>query len=366
MSRKTFARISSSILFLLGIATSSACAVTRGTTVIPANTAVGLPTQTPADTPSPELVSPQLVACSPYQCAMPEFWQLGPDGPEALSLPIAPGSSYDATSATGRLLYSTRYPDHGAGPGDVSVGDLWWLDVRSGQTRPIIPDEVVVEAAWAPNGQDFAYVRATSATYELHWYTPSGEDKQLAKDVAFTFSVSPAGDPVTFTRESNYKVAGIPGLYVVDIAAGQELRISGVDRAGPGSTVDLPVWSPDGEHVLLPASGTEFNAWLIAAADGSGSAQLNISPEVSAAFPNENLSFTLWHPDGLHLVGSTFSGMGGGPSKVVLFGLNPALDTVISATVLKDDDSIVVSWDKPGVSLWVRSVDGVLENVPLE
>lgn len=66
------------------------------------------------------------------------------------------------------------------------------------------------------------------------------------------------------------------------------------------------------------------------------------------------------------LIGSTFSGMGGGTSKVVLFSLNPVLDAVTSATVLKDDESIVVGWDEPGLSLWVRSPDGALENVPLE
>jgi hypothetical protein len=365
MKVKAFTRIFLSILVLVVTATSSACTASRGATVTPTDTAVTLPTQAPTDTQPPEIVSTELVVCSSYLCSMPAIWNVGPNGPEALSLSISPGLSYDATAATGRLLYSTKYPDHGAGPGNVSAGDLWWLDVRTSQIRPLIPDEVVVEAAWAPNGQNFAYVRATPETYELHWYTAFGEDKLLAKDVAFTFSVSPAGNQVAFTRESGYNVGGTPGLYVVDIATGEERQISSVDRAGMGSTFDLPIWSPDGKHILLPVIG-QGSSWLIAATDGTGSTPLNISPEVSAAFPGYDPFFVLWHPDGVHLVGSIFSGMGGGPTKILLYGLNPTLDTITSATVLKDDDSIAVSWDKPGASLWIRSPDGLLENLPVE
>lgn len=359
------------ILPLLLVILTSACTAPENATSTPTNpiatesTQVLVPTQATPATQTPEQSSSELVACSPYLCANPEFWKLGSNGPESLPLAIAPGVSYDATATTGRVLYKTKSPDQGVGPGNLSVGDLWWLDVRSGQTRAIFTDENVVEAACAPDGQNFAYVRATPETYELHWYTATGEDKLLAKDVAFTFSVSPAGNQVAFTRESNYNIGGTPGLYVVDIASGQERQISTVDRAGMGSVADQPIWSPDGSHILLPVA-SDVNTWIVAATDGSQTTQLNFSPEVTTALNNYSVGFVLWHPDGIHLVGSSFPGMQGGPSKVMLFSLNPALDTVISAKVLREDDSIVVGWNKPGESLWVRTMDGKLEDVPVE
>lgn len=320
------------------IALTSACTQVRQNTISPTNVVISPPTQIPdptqisAPTQLPVTTSSELVTCRPYLCSTAEFWTLEANGPEALPLPIKPWFSYDATAATGRLLYSTKFPDHRAGPGKLSLGDLWWLDVRSVQTRSIISDEVIVGAEWESNGQSFVYVRAAPQTYELHWYTLAGEDKLLAIDVATVFSVSQAGDKVAFTRESNYNLGGTPGLYVIDIATGQERQISSVDRAGRGSALDKPIWSPDGKRILLPVSG-DVNIWIIVAVDGTGSNQLNVSPEVSDKLNNFSLGFVLWRPDGVHLVGSSFPGMQGGSSKVVLFSLNPALDTVISALV---------------------------------
>lgn len=366
MRRIAFNRKLLLIIAFVVIAVSSACTSGGGGNATPTSV---VPTLIPATAPSTaavtETASGELVVCRPYQCELPVFWKLGPNGPEVLSLSVTPGQSYDATAATGRLLYATKFPDHGAGPGNLSVGDLWWADVRTGETRPILQEEVVVKAFWAPNGQDFAYVRATPETYELRWHTAAGEDRLLAKDVAITFSVSPAGDQVAFTRESRYNVPGTPGFYVVDIASGQERQISDADRAGVGGLTDVPIWSMDGKHIVLPVSSQQFNALVIADTDGSRSAQLSLSPEAAAVIDTNLLVVSFWHPDGAHLVGSLLPGMGGRPGEVLLLSLNPGLDTIVSADVLAGEDSLAVSWDKPGASLWIRIPDNILKNVPV-
>lgn len=362
------------IFVMIVLAASSACASGAISAVTPtseptaplAATPTSASTPIPAASPTPEIVSTGLVACRAYLCEVPGFWELDPAGPKPLSLPFNPGAVYDASEATGRLLYSSVATDDGAGPGNVAVGNLGWLDIRSGQIRPVRADAAIVEAVWAPDGQSFAYVLATPETYELHWFTATGEDQLLAKDVAFTFSVSPSGDQVAFTRETGYNLNVTPGLYVVDVATGQERPVSTVDRAGSGSISDQPVWSPDGRHILLPATVEGNSSYVMVSTDGSGSTPLKVAPEVSAAVKNDLLSFSLWYPDGLHLVGSSFSGMGGGPNRLVVFGLNETMDTVVSVVVLREDNSVAVAWDEPGVSVWARTPDGLLESVPLE
>ena len=123
---------------------------------------------------------------------------------------------------------------------------------------------------------------ATDSTYELRWRGPNGEDTLLASDVAFTFSISPNGDKVAFTRESNYDLPGQPGLYVVDVASGEEQMLSDVDRAGSGSIEDKPAWSPSGQHVLLPTYGTTGGPGLLRSAlDGSDTVTLQFDPSLA-------------------------------------------------------------------------------------
>src|SRR5690606_5400940 len=101
----------------------------------------------------------------------------------------------------------------------------------------------------------------------------------LAADVAFTFRVSPQGDQVAFTRESNYGLPGEPGLYVVDVTTAQETMIADADRAGAGSLGDRPEWSPNGQYVLLQTSATTGGPGLVrAAVEGGNSVILGFDP----------------------------------------------------------------------------------------
>jgi dipeptidyl aminopeptidase/acylaminoacyl peptidase len=239
--------------------------------------------------------------------------------------------------------------------------------VESGETEPLFEEEVLVEAEWAPDGEQFAYVLATDETYELRWRTPNGEDKLLASDVAFTFSISPNGDQVAFTRESNYEVDGQPGFYVVDVATGTETMLTDVDRAGTGSLEDKPVWSPSGEHVLLPTYGMSENADMLrAAADGSDTVPLQFDPSLSGKAGYEMTPFSaMWVEDtkviGTALLHGPDSPMGGEPT-VLLYELNKTLDTVVAGRILAE--GVLIGWDVPGTSVWVQ-VGSEMQSIPL-
>ena len=104
----------------------------------------------------------------PYASGGRQVWQLGPGEPVQVTLPVEVGSFYGFSPLTNRMLYAAAFSDHGAGPDNIAVSDLAIFDLTSGTSEPLISDNVV-EALWAPNGADLAYILATPETYELRW-----------------------------------------------------------------------------------------------------------------------------------------------------------------------------------------------------
>lgn len=301
-----------------------------------------------------------------YLCPGNQAWLFDNGQASRIELPVALEYFFDYAPESGRVLYTTPLPLLGAGPGQISVHDLWVLDMASGQSQPIFSDQTIVEAMWAPDGEHLAYVLATGDTYELHWRALSGEDKLLASDVAFTFSVSPQGDKVAFTRESNYNTAGQPGLYVVDVASGEEQMLADADRAGSGSIEDKPVWSPSGQYMLLPTFGTTAGPGLLRiAADGSEAMALQFDPALSGEEWYGTEPFNPYWIDETQFIASAFgpNGMQGGDSALVLYQLNDALDTIVAGEVITDQGSFVAV-DVPGSSVWVQ-VGTEMRSVPL-
>ncbi len=191
-------------------------------------------------------------------------------GPKLAEL-VVPGNGRvfngDYALATNQILYTDRA--HAAGPGSLAAGPLRRLIMSSGQTDTLIDDNVVA-FAWAPDGKAFAYILATDETYQLRWHAATGEDFLLAVDVPRSFSIAPSGEAIAFTRESGYEVGGEPGLYVVNVADGQERPISAVDRAGLGGSGSAwqPIWSADESSLLLQVSAGDGPDFVWAAADG--------------------------------------------------------------------------------------------------
>ena len=324
------------------VATALALDTPTASAASPTATATLVPT-VPTSTPLPRAASattgtrsrPLYWLC--YYCGGNQIWELTGDEAVQRQIPVELGVYFDYAAATDRLLYGSHFPSAGAGPGNVSVTDLWMLTVDNGIAAPIFIDDEIVEALWAPSGEAFAYIRATADTYELRWRTSTSEDRLLASDVAFTFSIAPGGDRVAFTRESTYGVGGEPGLYVVDIATGTEQQLADIDRAGSGSLEERPIWSPLGDYVILALNSQGENNGLIrAATDGSDTIMLEFAPTLSAQSWYDLVPTNLIWAEPSQLLGTTYvlsdtATMGGEP-QVVVYQLNGALDTIVGGT----------------------------------
>lgn len=322
------------------------------------------PTQAPPTaTATPEQPAPpagaQMIVCPISVCSGPVIWELTNEGYTFTPPPNIVQLAYDYSPASQRLLYSDKFPDHGMGPGNLSVSNLLVLDVLSGESEVIFGDENIVEAVWAPDGQTIAYVLATETTYELHARLGNGDDRLLAQDVAITFSFSPSGKQIAFTRESRYDIPGEPGLYLVDLDSGEERKISDVDRAGYGSVTDMPLWSPDEAYIILPASNENIpEAQMLVATDGSGSGPLTFGESISADRVGQNVgSIVLWSPDGMHVIAveSALQGEGMAFQRIAYYRIDPATRQVVYAHTIADGEFRLIGWSVPGQSVWIHS-----------
>jgi len=296
-----------------------------------------------------------------------QIWSMAEATAYLTDLPVSIGQYYDYAPATDRILYASAFADHGAGPGNLSVSDLAILDVSTGSVSRLF-DDGVVEAQWAPNGKDFAYILATDTTYELHWRSADGADRLLALDVSFTWSISPDGGRVAFTRESGYLNPASLGLYVVPASDGMAIRVSSADKSGTGSIDDQPFWSPDGETVLLPLwSGPETSRLVLARSDGGGEVDLAIDPAYASNWwYTLTIPRFLWHPDGEHLVAlpAVSHDEMGGPSPLVLYRLDRVTNTLTDAAMF-GEAATLIAWNVPGESVWVMSANGAVESLSL-
>lgn len=310
----------------------------------------------PADTPTPTQALPAKIWSS-FSSSATHVWALEESGPRQIDLPFEIGQYYDYAPATGQILYASQFAGTGAGPGNLAVSDLQVLDLASGETRAVIGEDRVVNARWMPNGQDVAYILATPATYVLRLRRASGEDLLIASDVNFSWSISPGGDRIAFSRESGYGTPGEPGLYVVDLSNGEQRRLSEVDKHGRGSIEDRPIWSPDGRYVLFSTWGAapeEGGKRLIAAAaDGSDSHDIYIAPDFEGVWwADGGISNLLVYPGQDRFVGLTGSSKEPyGPSSIMVFEVDPSWSTIVKATEVSEAATLV-DWDVPGESVW--------------
>jgi hypothetical protein len=352
------ARVLLVVLAGLGLACSLAGRLAAGEPP-PAPTIAEPAITTPAQ-PTPSEPASLRSLYLPYAAGGRQAWELGPGEPSQIDLPVEVGAFYGYSPLTNRMLYAAAFSDHGAGPDNIAVSDLAVYDLTTGTSETLHPDNVV-EALWAPNGLDLAYILATAETYELRWRSASGGDRLLARDVTFNWSIAPSGEAVAFTRESRYSLTSDPGLFVVRVPDGAEIKVSDSDAQGFGSVSDQPLWSPDSDWVVLPLWATSDPRLSLAHADGSGTLDLEIDPAhagewwATAAIPN-----FLWDParDRLVAAPATSQGEMGGPSPLVVYDLDLERGALENGTLLAEITALI-GWDGPGRSVWVLSVDGV-------
>lgn len=311
---------------------------------------------------TPAVISLSYLVCPPASCSIARAWQIGGEQPLELKIPEFGFSHYDASQVSMKVLHASQFPDHGAGPANLSVGDLLVYDIRTQEDQVIFPEQNVVEALWAPNGQDFAYLKATESTYELRWRTATGEDRLLAVDVSPTFSISPDGQQVVFTRETGYKV-GTPGVYIVSIDGTGERQIGSSDRQGSGGISDMPLWSPDGKYILLPVSYiTAPLRSVLIATDGSGEHPLSYGEGVPSQFTEQEFVPNLWLPDGQHVLGVQFAGMMSPPygQEAAIGRIDLSSGQITEITPVTWGALTAFAWETPGQRAWLMRDDGSL------
>ena len=328
--------------------------------------ASGPPTAVVTQPATPTVPAALNTVYAPYTSSSQQAWRLGPGEPVQFELPVPIGSFYGYSQATDRILFAQVFATHGAGPGPISVSDLAILDLATGEVQVLLPDNVV-EALWAPNGRDLAYIFATPSTFELHWRVSTGDDRILARDVTFNWAISPAGDAIAFTRESRYALTVEPGLYVVGVEDGVEVKVSDADAQGFGSISDQPIWSPDGVWVALPVWASEPMRVSLGRADGSSALDLQIDPALDSEWwATAALANFIWHPDGVHLVAAPAASQNemGGPVPIVVYTLDLEAGMLREGRLIAEVGSLI-GWDVPGRSVWVTSVDGIPERLAL-
>jgi hypothetical protein len=322
-------------------------------------------TPTPASpTTTATIPAPEPTLWMSYDGGGDQIWVLGDGLPYQRTLPVSVGGFYGYAPSTNRILMAAHWGDHGAGPGNVSVSDLSLLDLNTGQVKTLISDNVV-EALWSPDGEAIAYILATPDTYELHWRGGDGSDRTLARNVTFTWSISPTGETIAFTRESGYELTIVPGFYAVQVGSGAEVRLSDIDKSGTGSTADFPSWSSDGTQVILSHYGGPGEARLVwARSDGTETHDLGLPTDAGEVRRDLALPFVLWDPDGEHLyaVPGEFGGEGemGGPSPLVRYRLERTDYTLIEPETIGRFHQ-VLGWAVPGHSLWIWNESGIGE-----
>lgn len=324
------------------------------------------PTVAPSAPPASATPTSSAQVWTCYACGGETLWRLDSTGYHRLDLPITMGAFYGYSQSTDQVLMAGEFPDHGAGPGNVSVSDLSIFDLASGELSELVPDDVV-EAYWAPDGRQLAYILATDTSYEMHWRDANGVDTALAADVSFTWSVAPSGRAIAFTRESGYGLEASTGLFAVSVPDGEIVQLSPADKAGVGSTVDQPIWSPSSGEVILSLWGGEDPRTLLAKADGSQTLDLTLDPSMAGeAWFSLTIQRILWMPDEDHLLvmpAAGNSGMGG-PSPLVLLRIDRSSGQLTGGRLLGEAMDLI-GWDIPGSSVWVINESGEPERLNL-
>lgn len=179
----------------------------------------------------------------------------------------------------------------------VPQGEIWTLDLISGQSAALYPDQQVsgIEPDWSPQGR------------YLQFYEPDAEqirvlDLEKGKLILIPTSQQGAGswspnqEQLLFTRAES-SALGLPfvRVYAVELATGEINLLEAADLGQVDSS--LPVFSPDGELLVLALRGLAAAAnkqiWLFSL-DGSSSQA--VTADGSASF-----AACVWDPGGERL-----------------------------------------------------------------
>jgi dipeptidyl aminopeptidase/acylaminoacyl peptidase len=176
---------------------------------------------------------------------------------------------------------------------------LWVLDIPSGQDHqliPTIPDYVVYEVNWAPDGQRIAMHQAFYEGYGRFGIINadgSGFKKWDAAQIG-SFDWSPDGKKIVYD-EVTYSPNPPSKLWIMNADGTQPTILFSQDKMAASN----PVWSPDGKWITFrdaaDPSGQGFsNLWLVGA-DGQNAHPLTL-------FEMNKVAWGSWAVDSAHMV----------------------------------------------------------------
>lgn len=185
-----------------------------------------------------------------------------------------------------RLLFEQRDSDN-------SLPTLWWLDVASGQTAPLLADNYTLArlARFSPAGDWVSYVSPTEEGVWLFNWT-NGRSQFIPNTLGSPATWSPQGDSVIVSDHNLAVLHGGEGsdheshghdfneailLYRVDAATGERTPLTEALSVDDGAAA----WSPDGAWVAFGRSlwqtAVGRQLWLVRP-DGSEAHALTDEP----------------------------------------------------------------------------------------
>ena len=233
----------------------------------------------------------------------------------------------------------------------VSDGDIWVLDVGSGQERQLTSDGGNREPRWSPDGRWLAFAKGDAGAI---WVVrEDGSDASLVVESARAGPAwAPSGNRLTYAT-------GEGALGLVDVESEEQEEF-----ALPDGEIDRVAWSPDGKQLAIeswiqgeeltppPNPTVEQGIWLLGA-DGSGLSKLYAPFQPSQAGPVTYLGG--WSPDGERLTlwqaGIVSASLvADGASLLVLPATGGEPQEIASATLLRPG---FVAWSPQGDRLAV-------------
>jgi len=193
-----------------------------------------------------------------------DLWLLSVDGEAAIKL--TDNVAYPLFSLDGEEVAYLSFEEKGK-------GQVWLLDLDTGQSKAIASADWGLPLAWLPDGR-LAFARRG----RLVLANRQGREELEAVTLAPRYQLSPTGERVVKSD-------------------GSTLRVEGVDGTNPKTLVHQALvgpaaWSPDGTQLAYIVVGDQLQSQLwVTDADGS-------APLLLAESENEHFGQPTWSPEG--------------------------------------------------------------------
>ena len=195
---------------------------------------------------------------------------------------------------------------------NVALYTLWWLDIKSGETKPVFRDSSYpgFAPAFSADGKWLGYISPSNNTIQI--FSLDGEQNHsIPYWSGMPEKWSPVDDSFLYWDIDTQTQQSVPQLKRYDLTTGKIYNLSGT-----AGQQDYPVaWSPDGQWIAiarinLSSANTAYSeqVWLVKP-DGT---QAHIFIDLDGI----NYSDISWSPDSQKLVYSRYSSKDMGKEEI--------------------------------------------------